>query len=215
MIIKINYRDYYESDERLEGINDAFRELKQTEFDSFSILMFFRNRKPLRIRSNVSESFGKGERTNDAIEQWTNYGQGPMIIKTTSRSHMNDIYPSKSMKEFPEYDGDLKEEIFFHYYEGKYGNQDLWRMVYESRRNPNTTVGDTVKNYFMNREIGTIMEDIKFYDSEEDDYTYRDFEYTVYDNLGDSILQVGRNEVEGEYEHITPRGTNFIGGYDE
>ena len=196
----------------METIDEAKKNLGET--GSFSILMFFTNGKPLRIRSNITSSIGTGDRTLEAIDEWCLNGRGSMIIKTSTRHHMNDIFPTKSIKEFTDYGGDLSEEIFFHYYTGKYGNQHLWNAVSNSR-NRGRKIGDAIKDYFITYDLQTIMDDIVVNDEGDDEYTYRDFEYSVYDSRGQCILQVGRNEVDGEYEHVTPRGCNFIGGYDD
>ena len=47
-----------------------------------------------------------------------------------------------------------------------------------------------------------------------DEYTDRNFEYTVFNHRGECILRIGRNEDEGEYENLSPQGTRFVGGYE-
>ena len=216
MILTIDWSDYNSQEERHIKVAETIDLLKKSLGDtgSFSVLMFFRNRKPLRIRSNRTETMGMGDKTLEAIDDWCECGKNSMIIKTSTRHHMNDIFPSKTVKEFTDYGGDLYEEIFFHYYTGKYGNQLLWSAVNQAR-NSGTIVGDSIRDYFKNRDLEFITRDIAFHDEDADEYTDRNFEYSIYDRQGECILQVGRNEEEGEYEHLTPRGCNFIGGYDD
>ena len=216
MILTVDWSDYSSKEERHIKVAEAIAEAKKglDTIGSFSMLMFFRNRKPLRIRSNRTETMGMGDKTLEAIDDWCEYGNNSMIIKTSTRHHMNDIFPSKTVKEFTDYGGDLYEEIFFHYYTGRYGNQLLWSTVNQARQS-GMVVGNAIRDYFKNRDLDFITTDISFHDEDIDEYVDRDFEYSVYDNYGECILQVGRNDEDGEYEHLTPRGCNFIGGYDD
>ena len=161
MILTIDWSDYNSQEERHIKVAETIDLLKKSLGDtgSFSVLMFFRNRKPLRIRSNRTETMGMGDKTLEAIDDWCEYGNNSMIIKTSTRHHMNDIFPTKSIKEFTDYGGDLSEEIFFHYYTGRYGNQHLWNAVSNSR-NRGRKIGDAIKDYFITYDLQTIMDDI-------------------------------------------------------
>ena len=212
MILTIDWSDYGTPAERHIEVADAIEKAKEKCEGSFSMLMFFEHRKPLRIRSNKPATIGTGDRTLEAIDLWCEDGRGNMIIKTSSRHHMNDIYPSKSLREVSRYGEETVEEIYFHYYTGNYGNHRLWGAV-ANARNHGGIIGDAVADYFKRYSLEYITEDIK-YDDENGETIYRDFEYSVYDSRGECILQVGRNAEDGEYEHLTPSGINFIGGYE-
>ena len=218
MKLIINYEDYDSPDSRIDAVTVGIEKAQDIIENSYSILMFFRDAIPLRIRSNKISTLtlDKGKLLS-SLERWSTDGQGPMIIRTSSRKHMNDIYPSKTVRESTHYDGSDEHRVYFHYYDGRYGNRDLWRLV-RSARDYNTSVGKAVTRFFQQRSLSQCFNDIRH--SERVDYnedyvrTPRDFRYTVYNSLGDRVVDIGR-EGDKTWDEYTPMGSYFLGVNDE
>jgi hypothetical protein len=217
MKIEIEWNDFSNPEERLIAISEAIDEAGNCLSDanwsgSYSFLMCFGNSIPLRIRSNKPESIRKlGDKTTYAIDRWSETGIGLFVIRTSSRFHMRDIYPSKSIQEWTNYDGENVNSIFFHYYEGHYGNGSLWREV-RNARNYNHSVGDAVRGYFQRNYWMSAMENIVRRDDDGNEQL-RDFNYRIHDENGDVVVDIGRKGEE-DWNHCTPIGNKFLGGRD-
>ena len=216
MRMMVEFDDYDTPDNRIEAVNTAIEIAEDTlvNENSYSVLMFFEDAIPIRIRSNQPDTLNvDGSKLKTSLDRWSTDGQGPLIVRTSTRKHMNDIYPSKTIRESPRYDGETDHRIYFHYYDGKYGNGELWRAV-KNARNYNNSVGDAVKDYFSRRSFGFACDDIVHnnridYDTVETNE--RDFNYTVYNSLGDTVVDVGRKG-EKVWCNYSPTGAYFIGG---
>ena len=215
MRMMVEFDDYDTPDNRIEAVNTAIEIAEDTlvNENSYSVLMFFEDAIPIRIRSNQPDTLNvDGSKLKSSLDRWATDGQGPLIVRTSTRRHMNDIYPSKTIRESPRYDGETDHRIYFHYYDGRYGNGELWRAV-KTARNYNNSVGDAVRDYFSSRSVGFAYDDIVQVERgvEDSQETPRDFQYTVYNSYGDIMVDIGRKK-DKEWLDYTPTGSYFIGG---
>ena len=218
MKYEINWDDYSSPEKRLieiqNGLDKAGDSLAKDSWQgSYSILLCFRDSIPLRIRSNRTQSIRElGDKTTYAIDRWSESGNGTLVIRTSSRHHMKDIYPSKSVQQMTNHYGDDESHIFFHYYDGNYGNRQLWSLV-RNARNYNRSIGDSVRRYFQDMSFSDAMEGIARTD-DNGDTIYRDFNYRIFNSNGDLIVDIGRKGDE-EWNSCTPIGMRYLGGNDE
>ena len=218
MKYEIYHSDFNSDEERERGVNlyiDRFIK-DQPDMKSYSILMFYENRIPIRIRNNRrassrpmnSDKFTLSNTEKAWIEEWITGGKGIMIMETTKYDSINDCYPARTLNEGYSDDGTPITTPRFHYFTGRFGSGEFWETIRSARRR-NYNVPMEVVKYMRRHHRSDIMDSIRLYDEENEEYTNRNFSYSVYDD-GECILAFGRNEDEGEYEHYHPNGHNEI-----
>jgi len=134
-------------------------------FNAYSLLMFFKNRKPLRVRETRTPSIDP-TRTDKWLNLWAETGVGTLNIRTSKFEGLNELWPSRRS---------LNGEPCFTYFEGYYGNNNLWENVCEARKE-RQNVPDRIAEWFELRDFEQILCDITV---DEGD-TGRNFKFTTW-----------------------------------
>ena len=134
-------------------------------FNAYSLLMFFKNRKPMRVRETNSQS-SSPSRTDRWLKLWAETGTGTLNIRTSKFEGLHELWPARRS---------INGEPCFTYFEGYYGNNNLWETVCAARRNQQS-VPDAIVNWFEVRSFNTILCDITV---DEGD-TGRNFKWTTW-----------------------------------
>ena len=217
MKYEIYHNDFNDNEERERGVNlyiDRFIK-DQPDMKSYSILMFYEDRIPIRIRNNRRASsrladedgFSISDTEQAWVDEWITNGKGIMVMETTKYESINDCYPARTLNEGLDDDGEPLTTPRFHYFSGRFGNGDLWGVVNAARRRKSNVPIEVVK-YMRGHPMSEIMNQIRIYSEEYETYEERNFNYSVYED-GECIIAVGRdNGDDGEYQHYDPRGHN-------
>ena len=172
--------------------------LEEPKINSYSLLLFFQNRSPMRIvQNNKPLKLTADGLTRTYIDEWIAEGKGTLVIQTSIHYSMNEVYPHRSVS------GDGK--MLFHYFSGKFGNGQLWNLVSETRNRKNN-VPETVSNFFKRNNFNDVYEIIKVQNNdeeygEEDEINYRNFDFSTYCD-GKQVLTVRRTANGGEYHNV-------------
>ena len=218
MKYEIWHNDFNSDEERKYGVNLYINRFIKDHPDmkAYSILMFYKDRIPIRIRNNQmsssrpmnSDTFQLSATEKAWVDEWITGGKGIMVMETTKYDSINDCYPARTLNEGYSDDGTPITTPRFHYFTGRFGSGAFWDVVRTARRR-NYNVPTEVVKYMRGYNISQIMDSIRIYDEETEEYTDRNFNYSVYED-GECILAFGRNEEEGDYQHYTPDGHNEI-----
>ena len=195
----LEHESFDTNKERSEAV-DTFLNvlLKEPNINSYSLLLFFENRSPMKIVQNKKPmKISNDGLTRTYIDEWIDSGKGTLVLQTSIHSSMNEVYPHRTVSG----DGNMQ----FHYFSGNFGNKRLWQLVTEARRRKRN-VPDTVSRFFKSNNFNEIYEIIKIQNNdeeygEEDEENYRNFNFSTYID-GKEVLTIRRTADEGEYHHI-------------
>ena len=134
-------------------------------FNAYSLLMFFKNRKPMRVRETNSQSISPS-RTDRWLKLWAETGTGTLNIRTSRFEGLNELWPARRS---------INGEPYFTYFEGYYGNNNLWENVCEVRKEKQN-VPNRIVDWFELRDFEQILCDITV---DEGD-TGRNFKFTTW-----------------------------------
>jgi|TARA_Y100000310_G_scaffold48370_1_gene44836 hypothetical protein len=153
---------------------------ERNNINSYSLLMFFQSRKPLRIRETHSQSISPA-RTDRWLKLWAETGIGTLNIKTSPRETLKELWPARRT---------IGGEPCFIYFDGYFGNHNLWESVCEARRE-SISVPDTIVDWFVEHNIQDIFDDITI----DRDETGRNFKFTTWKH-GELHNIITRNQGE-------------------
>ena len=197
--------------ERAEAFDTLFNlALDEPKINSYSLLLFFQNRSPMRIvQNNKPLKLTAEGLTRTYIDEWIDSGKGTLIIQTSIHYSMNEVYPHRSVT--------TNGTMLFHYFSGKFGNGQLWNLVSEARSRKNS-ITETVSNFFKRNNFNDVYEIIKVQNDdnheEGDDYyeepNYRNFDFSTYSD-GKQVLTVRRTADGGEFHNVNE---DIIAHYD-
>jgi len=137
------------------------------KFNSYSLLMFFKNRKPLRVRETHSQTI-RTARTDKWLNLWAETGIGTLNIKTSIRDTLKELWPARRTVDC---------EPCFTYFDGYFGSNNLWDNVQSARRE-NFNVVDTITDWFNAHTFEDILNDIVI--NNGDNIQQRNFKFTTW-----------------------------------
>ena len=154
-------------------------------FNSYSLLMFFKNRKPLRVRETNSRTI-KPARTDKWLRLWAETGIGTLNIKTSPRESLKELWPARRT---------IGGEPCFTYFDGYFGNCTLWTDIRGARRE-NLSIVDTITNWFDCHTFQQILDDIVITSGYgQQDTQQRNFKFTTWKG-GELYSKIERHDGE-------------------
>jgi len=152
-------------------------------FNAYSLLMFFKNRKPMRVRETNSQSISPS-RTDRWLKLWAETGTGTLNIRTSRFEGLNELWPARRS---------INGEPYFTYFEGYYGNNNLWENVCEVRKEKQN-VPNRIVDWFELRNFAQILNDIVVSNGVSDPRR-RNFKFTTWKD-GELYSKIERHEGE-------------------
>ena len=192
----LEHGNFIRNKDRAKAFDDIMSKALEEKINSYTILLFFENRSPMKIVQNKKPfKIVDDGLTRTYIDEWIDSGKGTLVIQTSIHHSMNEVYPHRTVSG--------NGNMLFHYFSGNFGTGALWRLVSEARGRKRS-VPDTVSRFFKQNNFNEIYEIIKVR-GENDEYdeepNYRNFNFSTYMD-GKEILNIKRTADEGEYHHI-------------
>ena len=192
----LEHGNFIRNKDRAKAFDDIMSKALEEKINSYTILLFFENRSPMKIVQNKKPfKIVDDGLTRTYIDEWIDSGKGTLVIQTSIHHSMNEVYPHRTVPG--------NANMLFHYFSGNFGNGALWRLVSEARGRKRS-VPDTVSRFFKQNNFNEIYEIIKIQNNDEEP-NYRNFNFSTYMD-GKEILNIKRTADEGE-SHFTDNNT--------